>query len=90
MKRAKGGLSTINKDAWYGYFNYLLHRVLKVEPFNFDNCHTIILSHDRQCLAHDNNSPEVHNMLITHVKMDGGRMSFCKNLSSCIPKWWNY
>ena len=42
----------------------------KVEPDNFDNCTTRLLSHDRQCLACDNNSREVLNMLITHGEID--------------------
>ena len=70
MKRAKGPPSTVNKDVWHGYFKDLLNQVPKVEPVNFDNCNTIILSFDRQCLACDNTGPEVLNMLIITDDID--------------------
>ena len=46
MRRAKGGLSTRNKDVWHGYFKDLFNQVPKIEPVNFDNCNTRLLSHD--------------------------------------------
>ena len=54
----------------HGYFKDLLNRVPKVEPDNSDNCNTRLLSHDRQCLACDDNSPGVLNMLMIHDEID--------------------
>ena len=79
MKRAKAGLSTINKDVRRGYFEDLLNQVPKVEPVNLDNCSTKLLLHNQQCLACGNNSAEVRNMLITHEEIGKATSSMHKN-----------
>jgi len=92
LKRAKGGLSTINKDdVRHCYFKDLLNRVAKVEPVNSDNCNTRLLSDDRQCLACDNNIPDVLNTLITHDEIDKVISStHIGNYQDLMDWWWNY